>query len=154
MHKRKTIKEKLKDLLEDGLSCNVYKARYLAIDENTEFPACCIYTPEEDSEKMKSSEGYTRKTNVVVAGYVSGYDEIEIIDGETETTNPEDIEDKLDDMSTDIENILLKQYVTLDGTILDLQLTKTRYFINSDGDKIVGTTIMEWDAIYHDKVAT
>lgn len=150
MHKRKEIKVQSVAILKAGLPVaeeyTVYKARYLPLDHDREFKAICVYTPDEAAEKMKSDEGYDRGCRVVISGYVSGKDVIEVEAGE------DDIDELLDDISLDIENVLLTQYQTLNQTIFKLNLTGTQYFVSTEGDAIIGVAIMEFIALYKDEI--
>ena len=145
-HKRQEIKEKVVEILRAGLTENVYKNRYLAISKR-DFPAISVYCPDESSNFNTSRELYERSARVIISGYVLGKDEIEL----TETSG-DDIDDKLDDLSTKIEELFNTQYQNLSGVVFSMELTSTQYFVNAEGDEIVGVAIMEYNTVYHDSM--
>jgi len=145
-HKRREIKDSVVAILRAGVTENVYKNRYLAIAKR-DFPAISVYCPDESSNLNQSRELYDRSARVVIAGYVLGKDEIEL-----EDTNGDDVDDKLDDLAAEIEELFNTQYQNLSGIIYEFELTSTQYFVNAEGDEIVGVVIMEYSANYKDAI--
>ena len=146
MHKRKEIKDAAVAMLRAGLTHNIYKNRYLSISPRN-FPAISVYCPDETSELNASQELYDRTARVVVAAYVLGKDEIEL-----EASATEDIDDKLDSISTEIEEIFNTQYQNLGKAVYSFELTSTQYFVNAEGNEIVGVAILEYNANYKDSL--
>ena len=145
-HKRQEIKEKVVEMLKANVTENVYKNRYLSL-ATRDFPAISVYVPDESAEKNKSEEAYRRIARVVITGYVLGKDSIEL-----EESSATDIDDKLDDISTKIENVFNAKFQTLEGTVYNMRLGSTQYFVNAEGDEIIGVAILEYAAEYIDEV--
>ena len=145
-HKRKEIKDQAVAVLRAGMTANIYKNRYLSIAQR-DFPAVSVYCPDETSEINASGELYNRSARVVIAAYVLGKDEIEL-----EDTAESDIDDKLDDIAAEIETLFNTQYQNLGKTVYNFILSSTQYFVNAEGDEIVGVAILEYKAEYKDTI--
>lgn len=147
MHKRAEIKNKVVEMLQTGFSANVYKARYLPIN-NSEYPAASVYCPEDSAEIATSGEHYNRTAKVVIMIYCKGYDNSE----NGETSGQRDIDTELDDLTAEVESIFFKVNQTLDATVFRMYLTDTKYMVDAKTEDIIGVATMDFMAEYKDGI--
>jgi hypothetical protein len=146
MHKRKEIKEQIEIILKAQTAYKVFRSRYLPITAR-EFDAICIYAPNETDEKSKDQESYFRNQQVFLCLYTKGKDLIEDL-----PTGDKDIDGRLDEMTSEVEAVFLKQFETLNKIVLNFNLRSTKYMIDDKNEDIIGIAYMEWEAIYYDKI--
>lgn len=147
MHKRAEIKNKVVEMLQDVLTANVYKARYLPIG-NSSFPAVSVYCPEDSSELADSGEHYNRTAKVVIIIYCKGYDSSE--DGEN--SGQKDIDTELDDLTADVEDVFFQVHQTLEGTVYRMHLLNTKYMVETKTDDVIGVATMDFSCEYKDSL--
>lgn len=144
MHKRKLIRSTIVDMLKNSVTgVNVYDSRVFPLLKKN-LPAVSVYAIEETSEKSKDEGVFTRRLRVVIAAYVNGHDPSEV------KSNEVSVDDRLDELSTQIEGVFHHQYETLRNTVYRFNPVSTRIEVDGDAEWIFGMAFMEYEAIYHD----
>jgi hypothetical protein len=146
MHKRTEIKAKFIEMMQTGITANVYNSRYLPINKS-DLPAISVYCPEDTSDIAASGEHYDRVARVVVACYCKGYDPIELTG-----TDQNDIDSELDDLCGEVETLFCTKNQALGGLASQVLLVKTRYMIKTEGDDITGVAYIDFDVHYKDSI--
>jgi hypothetical protein len=136
-HQRKTIRDAIVSMLDDGsivASGKVFSNRSLKVWKQ-ELPVLNVFTSSETAEPYELCNGQLDRTLIVV------------IEATASDVDDESIDDVLDALAEEIEN-KLDADPTLSGSVVDSILTQTEISSSSEGDRPTGSITLTYNARY------
>jgi len=142
-HYRKTIRDKVVSLLA-GITYNsqaitIWRTRAVPFFQ-VELPAIAVYMINEDADEMGTAPRFYRRT-LTLSVQIVGEENV------SSTPNVSNIDDMFDHIARQVEQKLFIDPF-LGNTVNDCILSGTQIRYQEDGDRLIGSCILNWDITY------
>jgi len=134
-------------MLESDISgVNIYDFRLIKILDSN-LPCISIYTKDDTAEKTEDENNYIRNYEVILTVYMSGHDDLTIEAGE------KSVDEKLDDLTEEIEDIFFHPYETLEKLVYRFNYNGSKTFPDAETSKTVLVQLMNFTARVNQDIA-